>query len=198
MDIILLGDPAAGKATQAAALLKKYKLIDFDMGKELRKIQRGRGNAAIKNKLAKTLNKGKLTPTNIVRGILKDKIYSAPKHKGILFDGTPKMISEAKLVAKWLRAVGRDRVYFLYLSIPDREIIKRMSGRQEYFKGKFSKRPDDNPAAMRRRIKYFRSGIKDVIKFFNQQYPHKQISGIGTKAEVHKKIVNALNEFQAN
>ncbi len=34
-NLILLGDPGAGKATQAAYFAKKYNMFDFDMGKEL-------------------------------------------------------------------------------------------------------------------------------------------------------------------
>ena len=197
MDIILLGDPAAGKATQAARLVKKYKLIDFDMGKELRRLQRT-GSSNVKDTLARTLSKGKLTPTQLYRSITKRTIDRAPKNKGILFDGHPKMIGEAKLVSKWLREVGRKNIIVLYLSIPEREILKRMRDRREYFKGKYSKRPDDNPKAMQRRIKYFRSGIKEVTKFFNSKYPFKKISGMGSRTEVHAEILKAveqLNEF---
>jgi len=196
MDIILLGDPAAGKATQAEKLLKKYKLVDFDMGKTLRAVQRGRGNTHLKSILARTLSKGKLTPTYIYRQITKRTILTTPKTKGILFDGHPKMISEARLVSKWLKERGRGPVYVIYLSIPDREIFKRMQDRREYFKGKFSKRPDDNPKAMQLRIKYFRTDIKKVLNFFEKTYPFKKISGLGTKAEVHAKIVKAINEFR--
>ena len=32
-NIILLGDPGAGKATQAAYFAKKYDMLDYDMGK---------------------------------------------------------------------------------------------------------------------------------------------------------------------
>lgn len=195
MDIILLGDPAAGKATQAAKLLKKYKLIDFDMGKTLREIQWGKGNPRLKKILERTYNKGKMTPTYLYRQITKDKILKTSKRVNILFDGHPKQISEAKLVSKWLKQRGRGPVYVLYLSVPEKEIFKRMRNRREYFKGKFSKRPDDTPAAMHRRVKYFRSGIKNVIAFFSKNYPYKKISGLGAKTEVHGRIVKAINEF---
>src|SRR5579872_566253 len=194
MQIILLGDPAAGKATQAKKLLKKYNLVDFDMGEELRKIQFGRGNAKLKKVLARTYSKGKLTPTWLVRAILKKKIFSIPKNKAILFDGHPKMIDEAKLVSKWLSQIGRPEVQVLYLSIPEKEIIKRMSKRIEYVKGKKIKRTDDNPKAMHLRIKYFRSGINEVIDFFKKKYPFKRISGLGSTAAVHQRIIKAIGK----
>ena len=36
-DLILLGDPTAGKDTQAAILMKKYELKSVESGKEWRK-----------------------------------------------------------------------------------------------------------------------------------------------------------------
>ena len=36
-NLILLGDPASGKGTQAVRLVKKYRFYDLDMGHEVRK-----------------------------------------------------------------------------------------------------------------------------------------------------------------
>lgn len=192
-NIILLGDPAAGKATQAQYLRKKYKLFDLDMGKELRKIKNLSKNSQLKKIFAKTLDKGKLTPTKIVREIFKQRIAQVPKTKNILFDGTPKMIGEAKLVYKLLQKFRRaNNVQVIYLSIPQKEILKRMGKRLEYFKGKYSKRADDSAVALKNRISYYHKNIAEVKKFFNKIYGIHEISGLGTKPEVFKKIEKVL------
>src|SRR4051812_11243616 len=108
LNIILLGDPAAGKQTHAAELSKKHKMYDLDMGRELRVLDKGTKNSALKKVLDKTLNQGKLSPTKIVQEIFKHKFATIPKSKGILFDGTPKMIGEARLVHKLLQQTGRN------------------------------------------------------------------------------------------
>ena len=102
-NLILLGDPAAGKATHAAYLCKKFNMYDLDMGRALRELKSQ--NLRVKTQLKSTLDKGKLTPTEIVRKILHDKIHSTPKTKGILFDGTPKMLGETTIYFK-LNAVN--------------------------------------------------------------------------------------------
>ena len=154
LNIILLGDPAAGTATHGAFIAKKLNLYDLDMGRELRSISK---NPVLRKKyrLDETLEKGKLTPTKIVRQILYDSIESVPATQGLLLNGTPKMIGEAKLVTKWLKQLKRTNVIFIYLSIPIAETVSRMTGRKEYFKGKFSKRPDDNGKALKNRIAYY-------------------------------------------
>jgi adenylate kinase len=193
LNLILLGDPASGKATQAERLVAKYKLFDFDMGKELRKARRK--NKQLEAVLKKTQDKGKLTPTKIVRQIHHDAIFNTAKNKGILFDGHPKMIGEAKLVHKWMKQVGRETVLVLYLKVPKVEIEKRMLGRVEYFAGKYSKRADDNKQALKNRIKYYRDNISDVIKFFKTKYHYKVIDGLGTEDEVTRRIEKAIHEF---
>lgn len=195
LNIILLGDPAAGKATHGQYLAKKYKLYDLDMGRELRALEH---NAALRKKyrLDKTLNTGKLTPTEPVRKMLFHRIRTTPKYKGILFDGTPKMLGEAKLVAKWLKMEKRDNVLFVYLSIPLKETIKRMTSRKTYFKGKFSKRPDDNNKALKNRLAYYQKNISHVVKFFKQQYPFIKISTLGSVSAARKRLLLALKKYQ--
>lgn len=195
INIILLGDPAAGKATHGAHLAKKYNLYDLDMGRELRGLEH---NLRLRKKyrLDKTLDSGKLTPTELVRSLLHDKIHSTPKSQGILFNGTPKMLGEAKLVTKWLKQEKRDRVLFVYLSIPLTETIKRMTGRKTYFRGKFSKRPDDNNQALKNRIAYYRKNITEVVKYFRRFYPYVKISTVGTIAEARIRLANALAKYE--
>ena len=194
INIILLGDPAAGKATHGAFLAKKFNLYDLDMGRELRNLEQ---NIFLrkKYKLDKTLDNGKLTPTELVRKLLYDKIYNTSQKQGILFNGTPKMLGEAKLVSKWLKNEKRGNIIFIYLSVPLSETIKRMTGRKTYFKGKFSKRPDDNNKALKNRIAYYKKNISEVVKYFKKLYPFINISTLGNIPIARKRLLTRLNKY---
>lgn len=194
INIILLGDPAAGKATHGKFLEARYKLYNLDMGQELRSIKKQEVRS--KYKLGDTLDKGKLTPTEIVRKILQDRIHNTPKTRGILFNGTPKMLGEAKLVAKWLGAEKRDNVLFVYLSIPLKETIRRMTSRKTYFKGKFSKRPDDNNRALKNRIVYYKKNISQVVRFFKKLYPDVKISTFGSITQAKKRLIDKIDSYE--
>jgi adenylate kinase family enzyme len=63
-NLILLGDPASGKGTQAKRLVKKYHFYDLDMGREVRK-----PTALAQYDYAHTTAIGHLTPTGVVRNI---------------------------------------------------------------------------------------------------------------------------------
>ncbi len=187
LNIILLGDPAAGKATHGRFLAKKYHLYDLDMGRELRALE---NNPKLRKKyqLDKTLDSGKLTPTELVRDLLKDRINATAKSRGILFNGTPKMLGEARLVAKWLKAEKRGNILFVYLRIPLAETMRRMTVRKTYFRGKYSKRPDDNNKALKNRVAYYKKNISQVVAFFKTKYPFVKVSTMGTIIEAKKRL----------
>ena len=187
LNIILLGDIAAGKATQVELLFKKYPLYNLDMGKELRR-------PALKKigRYRETAGRGIVSPTSLVRGIFKKRIAAVPKSKGILFNGTPKMIGEAKLVRRLLAESGRTKVIFLYISIPFSEMVKRSSLRWEK-----EKRPDDLQEGMKRRwTGYYKKHIYGkIIPYFSKHYPFKKISGLGSVAEVWKRLNGEVERF---
>lgn len=193
LNIILLGDPAAGKATQAKLLSKKYKLFDLDIGKQLRLLQNKKTYS--KTILDKTINKGKLAPTKLVRDILFEAIFSSNPKIGILFDGTPKMLGEAKLVSKWMKQTGRTKPLVIYLAIPSKESLRRMATRKEYFKGKYSHRPDDNKEALNNRIKYYHNNISQVLKYLKTRYKFVKINGLGKPLDIYKQLDKEIQKF---
>jgi len=188
-NLILLGDPASGKGTQATRLAKKYHFYDLDMGQEVKKPA-----ALAQYDYEKTTAIGHLTPTAVVRGIFKRVIAAAPAQKGILFNGTPKMINEAKLVARELARADRTDPLVIYLKIPAAEMFKRAAARRVYVNGKLVKRDDDSIRGLRNRQKYYKEQITQVVAFFASRYTVKNISGMGTQAAVAKKIEAAIND----
>lgn len=188
--IILLGDIAAGKATHSGFLRKEYNCVELDMGRELRKLKARDPKYA--KALKSTLDKGKLAQTEIVRRIIRDFISRTPATKGILFDGTPKMIGEARLVRKWLREAGRgsDQVIVLYLKITKAEIVSRMLGRSTA-----EQRSDDNLKALENRLKYYKKNISQVCEYFKKHFVFHTISSMGEIAAVEKNIEKSINAF---
>lgn len=196
LNIILLGDPAAGKATQGALLAKRFKLFDFDMGKELSR--RRTQDKVLHQALRRKTDIGQLTPTAFVRQILRETIANVPANRGLLFDGHPKMLGEAKIATRLLKQQHRADPLVIYLSIPLEETVKRMHDRVGYFKGKFGKRADDSDAALKNRVRYYRKNITQVVAFFQSKYQFEKISALGSPEEVNKRIMTVINQFLSN
>lgn len=192
-NIILLGDPAAGKGTQADRLIKKYGFYDLDMGREVMKPENKK-----RYDYAHTTAIGKLTPTIVVRDIFKKAIATTPLHQGILFNGTPKMINEAKSVAKWLKQYKRTDPLVIYLSVPMSETLRRAIKRHEIVKGKKIRRDDDNVKAIQNRHRYYKGQVSKVVIFFKTKYAFKRVSGMGTEAQVWKKISAIVEQYEKN
>ena len=195
--IILLGDPASGKGTQSTYIARKYHLYDFDMGRMLRELGQSRTMKSFQKDLEKTIDTGKLAPTQIVRMIHKQVILSLNPNTGILFNGTPKMIGEARLVYKLLSRTGRTapNILFLYLHIPHDEVVKRLLKRYEIVDGMKQKRHDDTSVALKNRMKYYKKNIKTVIHFFEEKYPYYIIDGVGNRSDVRKRFDTAIEHF---
>ncbi len=184
-NIILLGDPASGKATQGKFLAKKYKLYDLDMGRILREIKEGTHHSEYSTELIATMDQGHLAPTAIVRALLEENIAKASPIHGILFNGTPKMTGEARLVQKWLRQYRSNHdATVVYLHLPVAESLKRMLKRA---------RADDSKAALANRIKYYRKHISAVVALLKLHYKFIIIDGSGTRTQVRARIVKKLH-----
>ncbi|HEX3099641.1 MAG TPA: nucleoside monophosphate kinase [Patescibacteria group bacterium] len=196
LNLVLLGDPGAGKATQAAFFAKKYKMFDYDMGRELTLLRQK--NKAADAVMKQKNDKGILTPTAIVRKMNQENILKTSAAKGILFDGHPKMVGEAKLVAKLLKENNRTKPLVLYLKIPQHEMLDRIQNRKGYFNTKFDKRADDSTTALRNRAKYYRKNIAEVIEFFKTTYTFANIDGTGTRTQVRARIQKAINFYLKN
>ena len=124
-----------------------------------------------------------------MRGILRDKIAKTKSSRGILFDGMPKMVGEAQLVAQELKRVGRREPLVMYLHIPVAEVFRRMMKRG---------RKDDTASALRNRIAYYRNNVAYTIAFFKTIYVFKKISGIGSRDAVAKKIKKEIEKYLKN
>jgi adenylate kinase len=193
LNLILLGDPGAGKATQGGYFAKKYDMYDHDMGRELTLLRQK--DRAFDSVQKHTADRGMLTPTKIVRSINERIVLGLPRSKAILFDGHPKMVGEARLIAKYLKQTKRHDPLVLYLRIPQSEIIKRIQKRKGYYKTKYNKRADDSIQALRNRARYYRKNITEVLNFFKSKYKFQYIDGLGTRAEVRQRIQNAIDNY---
>ena len=126
MRIILLGPPGAGKGTQAQLISKEFGIPQISTGDMLR--------AAIKEgtelgKLAKSvMDAGQLVSDDLIINLVKERIAQPDCANGCIFDGFPRTIPQAEALA----AAGVDIDFVVEISVPDDEIVKRMSGRRAH------------------------------------------------------------------
>lgn len=184
-NLILLGDPASGKTTQASLLAKAYGLRPLEMGKMLRKTR--------DPKIRKRVDAGKLAPTAPVRKIMYDFIVRTPRTRGILLNGT-RMVGEARFLAKLLADCGREKNLVVYLNVPVREMERRAESRVERLAGRTTRRADDDPIVLRNKKRFHDQSLPKVVRFLSTQYPFQRISGLGSPAQVFGRIKSFIDE----
>lgn len=213
INIIFLGKPASGKGTQAELLKKKFNLYSIDSGEILRKLVKE--NHLFKEKILEIMKKGQLMPLWLIVWCWLSEVLKVPKNQGIIFEGSPRQLEEAKILLEVLNWLKRDKIKAIFLDVSDKELERRVRSRyfcpnclKEYslilnpeIKSnlkcslcgtKLIKRPDDNLKAFKRRLKDFYKTVVPVIKFFERKKLLVKIKAEGTVEEIYQRILKAL------
>lgn len=183
MNIVLFGPPGAGKGTQAEKLVEKFDFIQLSTGDIFRRNIKAETELGI---LAKSfINKGELVPDKVTIKMLEDEAKKHPDSKGIIFDGFPRTIDQAKALDNFLAKQNNAKVdKMLSLEVNDEELIKRLVER-----GKTSGRSDDsNPEIIRNRIVEYKNKTTPLKDYYLKQGKYFEIKGVGSIDEIFKRL----------
>lgn len=128
MRLVLLGAPGAGKGTQAVLLAEKLNIPHISTGDIFRSnIRNGTG---LGKKAKEYIDKGALVPDEVTIDIVRDRIANSDCKEGFILDGFPRTIPQAERLDEILDSMGMTLDYVIDISIPDDDIIRRLSGRR--------------------------------------------------------------------
>lgn len=213
MNIIVLGPQGCGKGTQAELLAKRFGLEHIDMGKTLREIAKletplGKKIYSIQN-ITKTL-----IPDQILNEILHLKLNSLPREQGLVLDGAPRTLGQAKFLEEWVQEFGKKIDEVIFINISGKESIERISKRWNCGRckeilimgkdvmgkgdkcpecgGEITQREDDTEEGVRKRLEVFRKETVPVVEYFKEKGILAEING-GQKVEkVFEEITKRL------
>ncbi len=131
LNIILFGPPGAGKGTQSAKLIEKYGLIHIATGDLFRKHL---GEKTELGKKAKGyMDAGNLVPDSLVIEMVEHKLEEVGDVEGIIFDGFPRTVAQAKSLDKMLEGKDSPVRKFLALQVPQKELNRKIAEQRENF-----------------------------------------------------------------
>ncbi|MGH6643752.1 MAG: adenylate kinase [Bradyrhizobium sp.] len=216
MRLILLGPPGAGKGTQAAFIKQRFGIPQISTGDMLRAAVKAGTPLGLAAK--KVMDSGALVSDDIIIGLVKDRLREPDTANGYLFDGFPRTIPQAE--AMRLADVSID--FVLEITVPDADIIERMSGRRVHtgsgrtYHVRFNppkradcddvtgesliQRDDDREDTVRKRLEVYRAQTEALIGYYNEWAgsgrpgapAYRQISGVGAVDEVRQRALAAL------
>ncbi len=183
--ISLYGLPAAGKTTQAELLAQELGLIQFGMGDRLRaEIASG---SELGKQIKSYVDAGTLITDDLMSEVIKS-VGSDIKEKGIVFDGFPRIISQAGMLDEITAGLGLSVDYFFYLKISPAEALRRIAARSE-----FGGRADDKDAsAVNNRMGVFNQESAVLMDYYRSRNKLVEIDGELSIAEVYALIKQHL------
>jgi adenylate kinase len=183
MNIIIFGPPLAGKGTQSKRIVEDFGLTHLSTGDVLRQEKAQMTELGIK--AAEYSAKGLLAPDDLVAEIV-EKFYHAHKlEKGILFDGYPRNIGQARHLLSVLKTDGSIIEKIIFLKVPKEDVLQRAIKRAEE-----ENRPDDKDAnIVLTRIEEFENLTIPAIQFFKDSgIKTIEIDGNQSIEDIYKKI----------
>ncbi len=181
--VVLLGQIASGKDTQADVLKDTFAFSPVESGKYWRKLALSKTKEG--EMLRKTTEKGFPTPVVLMKKFLVDHVSKVPKNKTLLFVGNPRLKPEAQLLHKLMKEKKDDYVV-LYISLPDTEVKKRSLSRL---------RNQDDVLYLKRRIAWHKDQVSKSVSYFKDHASFKEINGNQPISKVTLDIHKALYSF---
>jgi adenylate kinase len=212
MNVILLGPPGAGKGTQAKTLAEKTDLVHVSSGDLFRAALRDGTELGMKAK--QYMDKGELVPDEVVIGMILERISQPDCAKGVIFDGFPRTVEQARALDKALVEHQQRIDSVLYINVPGDVLIKRIAGRQtckncgavfniHYFPpktngvcdvcgGELYQRSDDNEQTAQNRLDVYFKETTPLIEYYRQQGNVHEIDGQQEIDLVTEEMVTTL------
>lgn len=218
MKMILLGAPGVGKGTQAQFISEKFGIPQISTGDMLREAIRA--GSELGNKVKTVMDSGALVTDEIIIDLVKERIKEDDCENGFLFDGFPRTIPQAQA----LLDQGVEIQCVIEISVPEDEIIKRLSGRRVHVdsgrvyhtdynppevEGKddvtrddLIQRDDDKKETIIERLSVYRQQTEPLVMFYKGLVGNSKINlvyfsvdGLGETDSIRDKIFTLLDEL---
>ena len=213
MKIIMLGAPGAGKGTQAKMIAEKYGIPHISTGDIFRSNIKDGTELGMEAK--KYMDQGLLVPDELTVKILLDRVARADCRNGYVLDGFPRTIPQAEVLDQALEKIGDQIDFAINVSVPDENIVKRMSGRRacvgcgatyhiEHIPPKkegicdtcgmeLILREDDKPETVQNRLSVYHSQTQPLIDFYQKKGILQTVDGTVDMKAVFDAIVAILS-----
>ena len=215
MNLVLLGPPGGGKGTQAKRLMEKFGLVQLSTGDMLRAAVASGSDVGLKAKAV--MEAGQLVTDEIVIGIIDQRLDQADTKNGVIFDGFPRTVAQAKALDGLMADKGRKLDVVVEVRVPDQLLIDRVTGRYTCAKcgagyhdkhqkpkvdgvcdgcgsKEFIRRADDNEETVSKRLTAYHEQTAPLLPYYEGKGLLKVIDGAQDIAVVTQELIAILDK----
>jgi adenylate kinase len=208
--VVLLGPPGAGKGTQGEHLAIALGIPKISTGDVLRAAVRD--GTPLGREAQGYMDRGDLVPDPVILGIMTDALSQPSSARGAILDGVVRTVPQAEGLQAALSQMVRVNTVVLVFAIDDDVLVRRISERtvcdtcQTPYTGhqagtacgkcggKLVRRADDEPDAVRQRLKVYHAQTAPVIAWYQTHGVRVvTIDAVGTRSDVRSRVLRAFS-----
>ncbi|EKE02273.1 MAG: hypothetical protein ACD_20C00402G0003 [uncultured bacterium] len=215
-ELIFLGAPASGKGTQTKMLARDLNIPHIDTGSMLRAAV---AEGTEYGKIAKGfMEQGKLVTSEIVTGIVNERLHKPDTENGFILDGFPRNIEQAEALDKILAEINQNKdakQLAINIDVPMIELVERIVNRRSCEKcgeiynlkykqpkiegicdicgGKLVQRKDDVAEVAAQRIETYKNETEPLIQYYRNKGILVNIDGNRDINEIYADIKKAIS-----
>jgi adenylate kinase len=197
LDLVLLGPVGAGKGTQARRLAQAHGLLHLSSGDLLR--EQRRAGTPLGQEAAAYMERGELVPDALVIGMILERIGRPDAARGVLLDGFPRTLAQARALDAGLAGAGRRVGLVLYLVVAEAIIVERLAHRWtcpvdgatyddrtnrprvpgvcDNDGARLYQRDDDRPEVVRERLRVWQHETEPVVAYYRTRGLVREVDG---------------------
>jgi adenylate kinase len=211
--VVLLGPPGAGKGTQGERLAAFLGVPKIATGDVLRAAVKAGTPLGLEAKAC--MERGDLVPDTVILGIMKQALLAPEQARGVILDGVVRTVPQAEGLVQVLEGIGRPLDHVLLFNVDEEELVARLSARtvceacQAPFMGRapgeshdgcpktpagrLVRRKDDEPEAIRNRLRVYEAQTAPVVGWFRAHGQHiTGVDAVGTPDAVTERMLAAV------
>ena len=211
--LIIMGPPGAGKGTQARVIAERLGLLHIDCGQVVRNEVASQTDFGLKAK--EYMLAGRLVPDELIIGIMLKRLELPDCAGGVLLDGFPRTVEQAKGLDNYLAGRNAKLDYIIYLGISESTAVKRLTSRRycpscgkvfniltapskaegvcDNCGGRIEQRPDDKPETVILRLKVYELETAPLREYYKNNDGYIEFDGDKPGEAVTEDIIDAIN-----
>ncbi|MCD0460261.1 adenylate kinase [Roseiconus lacunae] len=190
MRVVFIGPPGAGKGTQCRRLQTELGVPHVSTGEMLRATK---SDSPIGKMIADLIDGGNLAPDDLVMQYVVDRLKKPDCNAGVLFDGFPRTVNQARMLDVHLAEKGVPLDAVINLHADPKELVSRLLRRAE-----IENRADDTSDAIQSRLEIFHRRTKPVLDYYLQAGLVESVDAMQSTDVVYQAILDAIAKRTRN